>query len=99
MPPVRHENSRKAANRKISNTIANDTASFRRLYVEKGLPSHGRRNIVISQLDKHAATSSQTVVSNPTTSQQPDDTRSSLLLEDQLAQTQPIVTRAASKNQ
>ena len=58
----------------------------RRLFVRSLLPSHGRRNILISRLEKHAATSTQTVVSNPTTSQQPDDTRSSLLSEDQLAQ-------------
>ena len=98
MPPVPRENSRKAANRKSSNTNANDTASLRRLCVEKGLPSHGRRNILISRLEKHAATSTQTVVSNPTTSQQPDDTRSSLLSEDQLAQIQSIVTRSVEES-
>ena len=49
----------------------------------KRLSSHGRRNILISRLEKHAATSTPTVVSNTTTSQQPDDTRSSLLSEDQ----------------
>ena len=79
MPFVRRENSRKAANRKSSNTNANDTASLWRLCVEKRLSSHGRRNILISRLEKHAATSTLTVVSNPTTSQQPDDTRSSLM--------------------
>ena len=77
---------------------ANDTASLRRQCVEKGLPSHGRRNLLISRLQKHAPTSTQTVENNPTTSVQPDDTRSSLLTEDQLAQIQSLVTRSVEES-
>ena len=55
------------------------------------------RNILISRLEKHAAISTPTVVSNPTISQQPDDTRSSLLSEDQLAQIQTISTRSVEE--
>ena len=62
------------------------------------MPGHERRNILISQLEKHAATLTPTVVSNPTTSQQPDDTRSSLLSKDQLAQKKPIVTRSVEES-
>ena len=57
----------------------------------------GCQAILISRLEKHAAISTPTVVSNPTTSQQPDDTRSSLLLEDQLAQIQTISTRSVEE--
>ena len=52
---------------------------------------------LISRLEKHAAISTPTVVSNPTISQQPDDTQSSLLSEDQFAQIQTISTRSVEE--
>ena len=55
------------------------------------------RRGLISRLEKHAAISTPTVVSNPTTSLQTDDTRSSLLLEDQLAQIQTISSRSVEE--
>ena len=98
MPPVRRVHSRKAVNKESSSTNANDMASLCRQCVEKGLPSHERRNLLISRLQKHAATSTQTVENNPTTSVQPDDTRSSLLMEDQLVQIQSLVTRSVEES-
>ena len=61
------------------------------------MPSHGQRNLLISRLQKHVAASTQTVENNPTTSVQPDDTRSCLLTEDQLAQIQSLVTRSVEE--
>ena len=62
------------------------------------MPSHGQRNLLISRLQKHVAASTQTVENNPTTSVQPDDTRSCLLTEDQLAQIQSLVTRSVEES-
>ena len=61
--------------------------------VEKRLRSYGRRKLLISRLQKHAAFSTPTVQNNPTALVQPDDTRSSLLTEDKLAQIKSLVTR------
>ncbi len=105
MPPVRRRNAGGHSNGKSSshtNSAGSDTDSLRRQCAEKGLPSSGRRNVLISQLQQHAATPSSRVAAadlpSTSTSPQLDDSPPPLFTEEHLAQIQSIVTRSVEQS-
>ena len=94
MPPVRRGRSRENANgENSSHNSTDDTASLRRQCAEKGLPSNGRRNTLISRLQQHAATNAN----SSSTSSQADEAGPQLSAS-QLAQIESIVTRSVEQS-
>ncbi len=85
-----------------TNLAGSDTDSSQCQCAEKGLPSSGRRNVLISRLQQHAATPSSTIAAAdlPSTSTSPesDDPPPPLLTEQHLAQTQSIVTQSVEQS-
>ena len=105
MPPVRRRNAKRHSTRESSsntNPVDGNTDSLRRQCAEKGLTSSGRRNVLISRLQRHAASANTTVaaenIPSTSTSPQPDDQSPPPFSEEHLAQIQSIVTQSIEQS-
>ncbi|CAB4019580.1 Hypothetical predicted protein [Paramuricea clavata] len=98
MPPVRRGRTRETNEGSSSqlNTMDN-VANLRQQCAEKGLPTNGRRNVLIARLQQHAAAN----VNLPSTSSESrpviPETQPALT-ESQLAQIQGIVSRIVEQS-
>ena len=93
MPPARNKKARRQANCATLSSSTSDTtvANFRQQCAEKGLPTQGRRNVLIARLQNHAAR-------NANSASRPPVETTALLTEEQLAQIQSIVTKTVEQS-
>ena len=97
MPPVRRGRTSEQNEGSSSQNTTDNVANLRQQCAEKGLPTNGRRNMLIARLQQHAAAN----VNLPSTSSESrpviPETQPALT-ESQLAQIQGLVSRSVEQS-